>query len=269
MRRHNDTHLDDLVRQAVGVDAREVARAWSSQPAQRDLLQEIFSLPATTTVDAPPGPDPRTHRGRLTALASAAALILVVVVGVLAWPSQTSPVFAGWTTSPQPVTAEARDVVERMCGDDVARGTPADVIDQRGGAAVARWWHAEGASQTELGCWLFDTDGDGTFDAGVTSETLGPIRARGPESYGEETVQARGPDGVDHEIRMWTGRVGPDVDRVVAIRNDGTEVEASLADDGYFLVWWPAVGDVPELEQLVTRESRAGSVTHESWTPAP
>lgn len=69
---------------------------------------------------------------------------------------------------------------------------------------------------------------------------------------------------------MWTGRVGPDVDRVVAIRNDGTEVEASLADDGYFLVWWPAVGDdVPELDQLMTHETRGGSVTQESWTPDP
>lgn len=269
MRRHNDQHVDDLVRQAVGVDADEVERAWSPRQAKRDLLQEIFMMPAAATVDAPPQHDPTRHRRQLTAVASAAALMLVVVVGVLVWPSQSSPAFAGWTATPQPVTAAARDAIERMCGSDVARDTPADVIDQRGGAAVARWWHTEGTSQTEVGCWLFDTNGSGTFEAGGTVEIVGPAQGRGPESYSGETAQASGSDGDVHEIRIWTGRAGPDVDRVVAIRSDGTEVEASLTDDGYFLVWWPAVGTSPELKQLATHESRAGSTTDERWMPTP
>jgi len=268
MRRHNDQHLDDLVRQAVGVDAHDVQRAWSPRQAKRDLLQEIVMTPAAAS-ETPPRHDPTRHRRQLAALASAAALMLVAVVGVLLWPSQSSPVFAGWTATPQPVTADARDAIERMCDSSIARDTPADVIDQRGGAAVARWWHTEGASQTEVGCWLLDTDGDGTFDGGGTVETVGPVQVRGPESYSGETGGTTGSDGDVHEIRMWTGRVGPDVDRVVAIRSDGTEVEASLADDGYFLVWWPAVGSAPELEQLETHESRSGSTTHERWTPNP
>lgn len=268
MTRHNDQHLDDLVRQAVGADDHEVERAWSPRQAKHDLLQEILMVPAAAN-DAAPQHDPTKHRRQLTAVASAAALMLVAVVGVLVWPSQSSPVFAGWTATPQPVTADARSAVERMCESETARDTPADVIDQRGGAAVARWWHTEDASQAEFGCWLFDTDGDGTFDAGGTVEIEGPAQVRGPESYSGETATARGSDGEDHEIRMWTGRVGPDIDRVVAIRSDGTEVEASLADDGYFLVWWPAEGAAPDLEQLATYESRAGSSTHERWIRNP
>ena len=262
---HNDKRLDSLVRQAVGVHDEEVASAYADARVTNVLLEEITAMAIDSPVEATHKPAVRTHRRRVTAFAAVATVALVAGVGIL-WPSQTAPAFAGWTTTPQPVTEEARTFMRQMCegpSDAVDGRVNPDVVDQRGGTAVARWWQTEDASQVRVTCWIFDTDGDGDFDAGGKSETVGDALQPGPESFTREHAQADG-----HNVRVWTGMVGPDVDRIVAVRTDGTEVEASLTEDGHFIVWWPAVGDVPELQEIVMHGENAGATRTATWTPS-
>jgi len=266
--RRNDRYLDHLTRQAAHVTDEEVERGWAGSRSKDELREEIIMMSALPDVDTPPAERSDRPQRRLGVLVAAGVLVLASGTTLLLWPSQSSPAFAGWTPAPQPVTEAALDGIQQMCGSEFAEGPP-QVLDQRGGSAVARWWIDVDGAQQQYGCWAFDTDGDGAFDAGGSIEFEGPAGEVGPDSYDRETAQAAGPAGDEHIITTWTGRVEPSVERVAAIRSDGSEVEATLAEEGYFLVWWPAVGDAPDLQAIVTQASDGTSGTSESWSPTP
>lgn len=213
----------------------------------------------------------RQHQQRMTLRAATiTGAVAAVSATMVMWPSATPPALAGWTTEPQPVSDEVNTRMSDSCAwqghtpeDWPARltelvespGEP-DLIDKRGGAAVSIWRHVEGSEAFEFVCRQFDTDGDGLHDFGGSSASIGAAEV-GPASYGGGSSQSG-----DHSIQMWSGVVPDNVEEVVAVREDGTEVEASLNQDGLFLVWWPDRGTPTELHSIRTLD-RAGTVTDE------
>lgn len=83
--------------------------------------------------------------------------------------------------------------------------------------------------------------------------------AVGPDSYGAHVNESFG-----HRIQTFSGTAVPAAARVVAVRDDGTTVQASMSEQGQFIVWWPEVGEGTDLEKIVTYDE-AGAVLDE-WS---
>lgn len=107
------------------------------------------------------------------------------------------------------------------------------LIDHRGGAAVALWRQVAGDQTHVFSCAAYDHDLDGTLDNAGASTTSGDATV-GPASLSTGILETDG-----YRVVRVRGVVAPAVERVVAIRSDGAKVEATLAEDGLFLAWWP------------------------------
>ena len=201
------------------------------------------------------------------------AAVAAITVLLVAFPRSSPTAFAGWTSEPADLSDETRAAIEERCNVPdsldavgpvirlVRSNEPATVIDMRGNAAVAVWSRTLGNEQTKVICSLVDQDGDGTFEvlAGLTGG-IGPPEPTGPKSYTSHIST-----GLDRpRLEAWSGRVDPsEVERVVVVRSDGVEIEATLTDAGAFLAWWPGSATASE---IITLDSEDEPLTR--WTPA-
>lgn len=168
----------EAVRQLDLFDGDRLASDWAASSVSTVVLDEITAGDLTSREVG--SLDQEAHAGLLVrasvGLGTAAALVAVATVVILAWPSGLPPALAGWTTEPQPVPADVRQRLMDHCQSDpehlpeqldpetvavLSNSGQPDLIDHRGGAAVARWHHVNGDKQVEFECLVGDNDGDG------------------------------------------------------------------------------------------------------------
>lgn len=255
----------EAVRHLDPIDGEDLASRWSDSALSAAVLEQV-----TERADAPAGPqtsDPESPSGLFARtsvrLGVAASVVAAATAAILLWPSSLPPALAGWTTQPQPVSDEVRRELVDHCQTDpdqlqdepgrpevvteviVDLGKP-DLIDQRGGAAVARWLFLNGDEQIGVECLVGDNDNDGEWDFGGRSVAVG-TPAVGPESYSSHINESFG-----HRVKAFSGTTVPAATRVVALRSDGTTVEASMSDEGHFIAWWPETGRGTDVDKIVT-----------------
>lgn len=258
---HDVNDTIETVRRLDPIDGETLASDWSDSALSRTIMEDVMAGETSAPQSDLDIDRPTLWKRTSLRLGMAATVIATITIAVPIWPSGIPPALAGWTTEPQPVPDEMRQRLIDHCQSDPKHlpdqmkpqskallsdpGEP-DLIDRRGGFAVARWHRLNGGKEIEFECTVGDNDGDGEWDFGGQVVGIGTPQV-GPDSYERHVDESFG-----HRIRSYSGRAVDGAAQVVGIRADGTKVQASLSEEGYFILWWPEVGSDMELERIVT-----------------
>ncbi|MFD9705250.1 hypothetical protein [Lentzea sp. NPDC059081] len=209
----------------------------------------------------------RPSRRRWRFAAPATALVAAVAVALVLWTPTTPDAYASWTAEPRapgdlaPVLA---DCGERLDWHD-ARGkeenlpnwpaAPRDVsvVDQRGSTTLVLFT----GPQADMLC-MRTPEGVAMTGSG-SGRDREPLGGRLFADFGANLSTDR--DG-RRPMRVLSGRVSPEVAKVVLETEDGLTVTATIGK-GWILGWWPSGGD----PKHVTLYDRAGGVLETSALP--
>jgi hypothetical protein len=185
---------------------------------------------------------PPVAAGALTAAAVAGAAVWVV-----AFSSQTSSAFAGWTASPSTASPGQVKAAEASCRRRLDSGAPPGA--QTGGTLPP----AGGPDLSTLRPVLADTRGPFTFaifagtDANASCVS-GPSFTMASVSGGVAVTAASGRIALSSSSQTQTsggdaysfaeGRAGAGVTAATLVLDDGSRVQATI-ENGWFVAWWP------------------------------
>jgi hypothetical protein len=187
---------------------------------------------------------PRRHRiGKLPAIgALSASGIAAGVATVVALGSSAAPAFAGWQPTPSTPTPGQLAQAAQVCGQGL--GNPL-LTDARGPFTASIYAN----STTNDLC----IDGNGVSMSTRTTSAAPDSVAAGQIELGETSRDMAG-----NGLTLVDGRVGAGVTAVTIDRNDGSSVDATVAN-GWYIAWWP--GTVTAKDAQVTTAAGSNTVS--------
>lgn len=174
---------------------------------------------------------PRTRRLRppvaigAVATAAAAASTLAVIISLGAGASNA---FAGWTAKPTkaaPGQLAAASAACRQSQSSVA-GVPLALADTRGPFTFSVYANSESTISCIQGP---------SFVALSQSQSSNPVNVPADQV---QLASAHRSDRGNRAFGFAYGRTGTDVSAVTLVLDDGTSVQATVAN-GWFIAWWP------------------------------
>lgn len=217
------------------------------------LEEDLRDALSRRTAQLDPGPmvrlaaidyHPRRHRIRkLPAIGLLSTSgIAAVVATVVALGSGAAPAFAGWQPTPStPAPGQLAQAAE-ACGQGL--GNPL-LTDARGPYTASIY----ADSTTNDLC----IDGNGVKMSTRTTSSTPDSVAAGQIELGETSRDMAG-----NGLTLVDGRVGAGVTGVTIDRNDGSSVDATVAN-GWYIAWWP--GTVTAKDAEVTTAAGVNTVT--------
>lgn len=195
---------------------------------------------------------PRRHRiGRLPAIgAMSTTAVAAAVAAVVALGSGAAPAFAGWQATPSTPTTNQLGQAAVACGQGLG---DAVLTDARGPYTLSIYAN----STTNDICLTGNGVTMSTSAASASPATVAP----GQIELGDTVTR----DLAGKGLTLVEGRVGSDVTAVTIDRNDGSSVDATVAN-GWYVAWWP--GTVPATDAVVTTASGDNTLTFPA-PPAP
>ncbi len=194
---------------------------------------------------------PRRHRFGVVSAVSAVGVggAAAALTAVFALSSGASPAFAGWQATPTSPAPGQLAQAARACGQDL--GSPV-LTDSRGPYTASIY-----ADSTTSDVCL---SGNGVSMSSSSTSAVPVSTAAGQiELDGGGTRDSAG-----NALTLVDGRTGAGVTAVSIKRDDGSSVQATVAN-GWYLAWWP--GTVAATNAEVTTASGTSIVTFPS-TPA-
>jgi hypothetical protein len=156
--------------------------------------------------------------GALGATAVAAAVGAIVTLG-----SNAAPAFAGWRPTPSTPAPGELARAAQACGQGL--GSPV-LTDSRGPYTASIY-----ADSTTSDVCLSGN--------GVSMSSRSTSRAPASVAAGHIQLDGGGTrDSAGNALTLVDGRTGADVTAVTIQRNDGSSVQATVAN-GWYLAWWP------------------------------
>ena len=211
-------------------------------------------LPRTTAT----GRRLRLARWATVGAAAVAAVVAVLVVGTTG--RGPTSAFAGWSASPTAPASGQLQAAEAACGQRspaLSSLTPT-VADTRGPFSLLLYAvnNASSVCVTGLptGTLIGETSGGGTANAtAVAADAIEP-------AAGQLGVMVA--DG--QAFRFLTGQAGANVTGVTLALDDGSNVQATVAN-GWFAAWWPGTQGVPSAEVTTASGTTTQQVNMPAW----
>jgi hypothetical protein len=175
----------------------------------------------------------RSGRARVAAVVTAVVTGAGIYLGVGVIDTST-PAFASWTSSPEPVPATAVGGIEAACGQSRA---PA-ILDARGNSVYAVFGTSGGDRVDCLTTLPGHRTDRGLRGAWITHSTAMPTTPGPAEPIVLLSVKVPEGNAVHDGRFIWvSGRVSPGITRVT-VQTSGGPVRATVRD-GMFAAWWP------------------------------
>ena len=186
--------------------------------------------------------------GALGAAGTAGAIAAVVTLG-----SSAAPAFAGWQPTPTSPAPGQLAQATQACGQDL--GSPV-LTDSRGPYTASIY-----ADSTTSDVCL---SGNGvSMSSSSTSVAPTSVAAGQIDLAGGGTRDSAG-----NALTLVDGRIGAGVTAVTIERNDGSSVQATVAN-GWYLAWWPGAVAATNAEVTTASGTSTVAVPSAPALPAP